>query len=124
MTERIALKFLSENNGTGGKHKRDTQRDRNDMGYLGALLRQEGQRPDGQNGSWYAAAGQQAGNAPVDMAFPGMDGGAAGLGDGGVEQVGTDCCRWVDTEKQYQQRGHERAAANAGQSDNRANCKA
>jgi hypothetical protein len=45
---------------------------------------------------------------------------AAGLGGGGIEQVGADRGRWMNPEQQDQQRRHERTAADAGHSDQQA----
>jgi hypothetical protein len=64
------------------------------------------------------AAGRQApGDAPVDRAVQPMHGGAADLGEAGIEQVGADCGGRVDAEQQHQQRRHQRAAADAGETN-------
>ena len=53
-----------------------------------------------------------------------VHGGAGGLGDGRIEQVGADGGRRVDVEQQDEQRGHQRATADAGQADDDADGKA
>ena len=45
---------------------------------------------------------------------------AAGLGRGGIEQVGADGGRRVNAEQENQERGHQRAAAHACHSDKQA----
>jgi hypothetical protein len=49
---------------------------------------------------------------------------ARGLGDGAVEDVGADSGDRLDAEDQDQERGHQRAAAHAGHSDQQADAKA
>ena len=67
-----------------------------------------------------AARGQAADDAPFDGAGVAMHQRAAGLGRGGVEQVGADRRRGMDAEQQDEQRRHQRAAADAGHADQRA----
>jgi hypothetical protein len=50
--------------------------------------------------------------------------GTAGFGERGIEQVGAHRGGRVDAEQQHQQGRHQRAAADAGEPDDRANCKA
>ena len=49
---------------------------------------------------------------------------AAGLGNCGIEEVGADRGDRVDSEYQHQQRGHQRAAADAGHANQSADNKA
>lgn len=93
--------------------QRDAQRDRNGVRDGRALFGQKGECPDGQDGRRNTAAGEQAGDAPIDVAFLACIG-AAGLGDGRVEQIGADGGGRMHAKEQYQQRSHERAATDAG----------
>lgn len=52
-----------------------------------------------------------------------MNDSAAGLGDRRIEQIGADRGGRMDAEEQYQQRCHQGAATDAGQTDNAANDK-
>ena len=120
VAQRVALQLVAEDDGQRREHQCDAQRDRNRMADGGALLGQEGDRPNGQDRSRDTAAGQQAGDAPIDVAFLGMHGRAAGFGDGCVEQVGANRGGRMHAKEQHQQRRHERAAANASQADDSA----
>src|SRR6202008_1033411 len=57
---------------------------------------------------------------PVDGLVPAMHGGAGGLGRWGIEQVGAAAARRMHMEQQDQERLHQRAAADAGEADERA----
>jgi hypothetical protein len=74
------------------------------------------QRQHGDRGR-EAAGGEAAHDAPVDLAAARMDDGAAGLGDGCVQQVGADRRGRRDAEQQHQQGRHQGAAADAGDAD-------
>ena len=123
VAQRIALEFLPEDDGAGGEQQRDAERYRNDVRDGGALLGQVGQGPDGQNRGRDAAGGEEPGDAPVDVAFLGVDDGAAGLGDRCVEQVGTHRGGRMDAEEQHEQRRHQGAAADARKADDAADDK-
>ena len=61
--------------------------------------------------------------AGFHMALAPMGNGSTGFGNGGVEEIGPHGRCRVDAEQQHQQGGHQRAAANAGESDDDADCK-
>src|SRR5690606_28201016 len=57
---------------------------------------------------------------PVDIAFLVMNMDAAGLGDGGIQQVGPHRAGWCDTEVEQDWR-HQRAATHTGHPNNKTN---
>ena len=68
-----------------------------------------------------AAARQPPDHAPVDAARVAVHQAAAGLGGGGIEQVGADGRRRMNAKHQDQDRRHQRAAADAGHAHEQAN---
>jgi hypothetical protein len=49
-----------------------------------------------------------------------MDRSSAGLGDGGVQQIGANCRSGMESEEQNKQRRHQRSAADTGQAYDKA----
>ena len=80
-------------------------------------LPQDQQRQDAGGN---AAGGEPDHRRPVDASRQIVHDAAAGLGGGGVEQIGADRGRGVDAEQQDQQRRHQRTAADAGHADQKA----
>ncbi|MNE86852.1 hypothetical protein D3C80_1839850 [compost metagenome] len=87
------------------------------VGGLGVGV-QGAEEPQGQGGRRDAAQGQPAGDLPVDVLVFAMHPHAAGFGDGGVEQVGTDGGGRADAEPE-KDGGHQGAAADAGHADDK-----
>src|SRR6202000_137696 len=63
---------------------------------------------------------QSSHDAPIDIAGKAMDHCTAAFGDAGIEEIGTDRRGGMHMEQQDQKRRQERAAANAGHSDQKA----
>ena len=82
-----------------------------------AAVRQKGENQDRQRRCRNAAASQAGRDLPVDVAPAVVCNRAASFGQGGVEQIGADRRGRVYAKQQDQQRGHQRAAADAGQAD-------
>jgi hypothetical protein len=77
-------------------------------------LKKNGQ---GNDRSRRAASGEAPRHSPIDRSAPVVDNGAAAFGHRGIKEVCPDCGRGLDPENQYEERRHQRAAANARQSD-------
>ena len=82
-------------------------------------------QPPEREGCGRQAAGRQAAkHLPVDAAVVLMDRAADHLGQGGEPEVGADRRGRRDAEQQHQDRRHQRAAADAGHADDRADAEA
>ena len=112
-----ALHARLEDEGGGGEQQRHAERAGNQVREEGAIDIEIPDRGERQCRRRQTARGQPPGDAPVHRAVMGMDGRAACLGQGGVEEIGADRRGRVHAEQQHQQRRHERTAADAGQAD-------
>src|SRR6266446_10739553 len=70
-----------------------------------------------------AAGSESADDFPVDVAAARMLPGAARLGQRGEKQVRSHCSHRRNPEYEYEQRRHQRTAADAGEADDRADRK-
>ncbi len=115
---------VAEDQRQGGEHQHAAEHRGEQMGdaRVGAAeLRQHVER---EGGGGDAADGELADDAPIDMAVEAMHHRAGGLGGGSEQQVGADGGGRVDAEQQDEQRGHQRAAADAGEADDQTDEKA
>ena len=74
----------------------------------------------GQRGGRDAAAGEAHDDRPFHGVVGAVHGGADRFGNGGIEQIGADRGGRMDAEEQYQDRRHQRSAADAGLPDQQA----
>ncbi len=74
--------------------------------------------------SWDAPGGECADDAPVDRLALVVNSSPDGFRHRCIEEVGADGGRGMEAEEKNEQRGHERAATDTGQADERANQKA
>jgi hypothetical protein len=71
-------------------------------------------------GRWNASAREPGDDLPVDRRALVVDDRTNAFGHGRVKQVGANGSRGVEAEEQHQERSHERAAADSGHADQRA----
>jgi hypothetical protein len=92
-----------------------------DCGTGGAATQVEaGQDDQAGDAGRHAAGREPPHDLPLDSPGKPVDERAAGLGRGRVKQIGADSRGRMDTEQQYQQRCHERPAADTGHPDQKA----
>ena len=77
--------------------------------------------PDRHSGCGNASQSQAAQDLPVDRIVETVDGRTADLGQTRIEQVGADRGRGMNAKEQHQKRRHQRAAADAGEADQKTN---
>ena len=89
------------------------------MAILVSVVKIEIQYETSDQSGTYTAQRQSTQNGPVDVTLAMVGDGARGFGQRRIHQVGTDGSMSRKT-KQQQQRGHQSAAANACQANNKA----
>jgi hypothetical protein len=76
-----------------------------------------------ESGHRNAAGGEPADDPPVDAAIEAVHQRPDALCRRRVEQIGADSGRWLNAEEHDKQRGHQRASANPGHTDEQTDAK-
>jgi hypothetical protein len=101
----------------GSSNQRRTDRDRDESRRRWALLRQQRQCPDCNPRGWHRANCQNASQTPRHMTLLCMNECADRLGQRRIHEIGSNRGKRVHSEKQYENRGHQRNAAHPRETD-------